>query len=190
MSLFESVDRAIAVVQGTGDKCALIGGLAVSARTEPRFTRDADLAVAVADDSAAEAVSREFIVAGYRIGSTLEQTDADRLSGTRLVDPDGVNVDLLFASSGIEPEVVERSERLEIAPGLWVPVAGVGHLIALKLLSVDDRRPTDRADLRALSAVAIPSDWVVAEAAVGLIVSRGFSRGRDLVAALLELHGC
>ena len=34
---------------------ALIGGLAVSARTEPRFTRDADLAVAVTSDAEAEA---------------------------------------------------------------------------------------------------------------------------------------
>ena len=33
---------------------ALVGGLAVSARTEPRFTRDADLAVAVDDETAAE----------------------------------------------------------------------------------------------------------------------------------------
>ena len=29
---------------------ALVGGLAVSARTEPRFTRDLDFAIAVADD--------------------------------------------------------------------------------------------------------------------------------------------
>ena len=30
---------------------ALVGGLAVSARTEPRFTHDADLAVALASDA-------------------------------------------------------------------------------------------------------------------------------------------
>ena len=35
---------------------ALIGGLAVSARTEPRFTRDADFAVALAGDAEAEAL--------------------------------------------------------------------------------------------------------------------------------------
>ncbi len=33
---------------------ALVGGLAVSARTEPRFTRDADLAVALTSDAEAE----------------------------------------------------------------------------------------------------------------------------------------
>jgi hypothetical protein len=33
----------------------LVGGLAVSVRTEPRFTRDVDLVVAISDDHAAEA---------------------------------------------------------------------------------------------------------------------------------------
>jgi hypothetical protein len=41
-----------------GVRCALVGGLAVSARTEPRFTRDADLAVAVASDAEAESLIR------------------------------------------------------------------------------------------------------------------------------------
>jgi predicted nucleotidyltransferase len=35
---------------------ALVGGLAISVQTEPRFTRDADLAVAVASDAEAEAL--------------------------------------------------------------------------------------------------------------------------------------
>jgi hypothetical protein len=33
-----------------------VGGLAVSSRCEPRFTRDLDLAVASPDDAAAEAL--------------------------------------------------------------------------------------------------------------------------------------
>lgn len=40
---------------------ALVGGLAVSARTEPRFTRDADLAVALASDAEAEALIHELL---------------------------------------------------------------------------------------------------------------------------------
>ncbi|MBL8899776.1 MAG: hypothetical protein JNM84_19250 [Planctomycetes bacterium] len=46
---------------------ALVGGLAVSVRCEPRFTRDLDLAVAVASDLEAEALVREWIRGGYRI---------------------------------------------------------------------------------------------------------------------------
>ena len=39
---------------------ALVGGLAVSARTEPRFTRGADLAVALASNAEAKALIRDL----------------------------------------------------------------------------------------------------------------------------------
>ncbi len=41
-------------LQELGVGAALIGGIAVSARAEPRFTRDVDLAVAVSGDAEAE----------------------------------------------------------------------------------------------------------------------------------------
>ena len=60
-------------------------------------------------------------------------------------------VDLLFASSGIEAEIVSGAEMIEILPEFLIRVARTGHLIALKLLSRDDvERPQDIADLRAL----------------------------------------
>lgn len=40
----------------TGAHFALIGGQAVAARTEPRFTEDVDLAVSVADDEQAQQI--------------------------------------------------------------------------------------------------------------------------------------
>lgn len=59
---------------------ALVGGLAVSARTEPRFTRDLDFAIAVvSDDEAAHYVFRLRQV-GYEIVTALEQTTRHRLS--------------------------------------------------------------------------------------------------------------
>jgi hypothetical protein len=54
---------------------ALIGGLAVSARTEPRFTRDADLAVAVASDAQAEALIHDL-----RARSVLRRLMTERTS--------------------------------------------------------------------------------------------------------------
>jgi predicted nucleotidyltransferase len=104
-------------------------------------------------------------------------------------NPDGLVTDLLFASSGIEPEVVSAAEMLEVIAGLVMPVATVGHLVALKLLARDDRnRPLDADDLRALAAVATETDWAVAETAVMEIESRGYARGRELVAALATLR--
>jgi len=93
-----------------------------------------------------------------------------------------VLIDLLFASSGIEEEVVSGAERLEILPDFTASVATVGHLLALKILARDDReRPQDLDDIRALLREATEADLDVARTAVRLITSRGFARDRALV---------
>ena len=172
---------------------ALVGGLAVSVRTEPRFTRDADLAVSVADDSQAEALVRELQVLGYGVAAIVEQEATRRLATVRLIPPGererGVVVDLLFASSGIEPEIVAGAQIVEVMPGLSVPVARTGHLIALKILARDDeRRPQDHVDLVALRARADEATWDLARGALTLVTERGFNRGRNLLAALDQLR--
>jgi hypothetical protein len=107
-----------------------VGGFAVSARVEPRFTRDVDVAVMVDGDESAERLVRSLIADGYTVFSSLEH-DSGRLATvrmTRALDGNDVVVDLLFASSGIEPEIAQAAEVLEIASGLRLPVATVGHL--------------------------------------------------------------
>lgn len=172
-----------------GARWALIGGLAVSVRAEPRFTRDVDVVVAVDNDADAEATVRSMMSNGYQMLASIEQEDTGRLATVRLVPPTpgvrSVVVDLLFASSGIEPELVAAAELREIDIGLVVPVARSGHLIALKLLARDDEhRPLDAADLLALRAVADETERRRAREATELITERGYNRGRDLPAAL------
>jgi predicted nucleotidyltransferase len=189
----EAVLRAAALdLTGLGARWALVGGLAVSARTEPRFTRDVDLVIAVAGDRDAESAIHALQQRGYRVQALVEQEAAGRLATARLVpkggDETAIVLDVLFASSGIEPEIADEADVLEILPGLRVPVAGVGHLLALKLLSRDDRtRPQDRVDLALLLRVANPSDLEAARRAVGLIHARGFQRDRDLARDLEQL---
>lgn len=175
---------------------ALVGGLAVSARTEPRFTRDVDLVIAVRGDQDAEQAVHALQRRGYRINALVEQEAAGRLATARLVprgeDEAGIVLDVLFASSGIEPEIAGSAELLEILAGLLIPVASVGHLLALKLLSRDDRtRPQDQVDLVQLLRVAESGDIETARHAVALIHSRGFQRDRDLSRDLERLiaHG-
>ncbi|MEO7555655.1 MAG: nucleotidyl transferase AbiEii/AbiGii toxin family protein [Acidimicrobiales bacterium] len=168
---------------------ALVGGFAVSIRCEPRFTRDIDLVVAVTGHAGAEAVIRALVQDGYEVLATVEQETAGRLAMARLaLGPGDDVIDLLFASSGIEAEIAAAAEQLEVLPTLVLPVATVGHLIALKLLATDERsRPHDALDLRALVDVAEDADIELARRAVGLIEDRGFQRGRDLTAALDHL---
>lgn len=98
---------------------ALVGGLAVSARTDRRFTKDLDFAVAVSNDAEAEDVVKRLRARGYEPVQVLEQDYVQRLSGVRLVrSGSDVVVDLLFASSGIENEVVVAADRLEVLPRL------------------------------------------------------------------------
>lgn len=191
-SLERSLQDAVAALRRADARFALVGGLAVAARAEPRLTRDADLAVAVSSDEEAESVVRSMVDDGFRVLAIVEHELAQRLAAVRLTRArSGLTTvtDLLFASSGIEPEIVRHADEMEIVPGLTLPVATVGHLIAVKLLARDDRRrPTDADDLSSLAANAQSTDWQEAEQAVRLIEARGFHRGRDLSAALRHLH--
>lgn len=173
---------------------ALIGGIAVSVRAEPRFTRDVDLAVSVVSDREAERLVGDLRGAGYEVLETVEQEKTGRFATARLLppggDPGGVIVDLLFASSGIEPEVVATAERLEVLPGLKVPVAGLPELITLKLLARDDAaRPQDAADLIALAPLATARDFKAVRRLAVLIEERNFHRGRDLSGEVERLEG-
>lgn len=192
MTALDSVLRAVAAdLDAAGAACALIGGLAVSVRTAPRFTRDADLAVAVKDDHEAERLVRHLRGHGYEVDAMLEQDATGRLASVRLGQTTaalGPVVDLLFASSGIEHEVVAAAEPLELLPGFVMAVARTGHLIALKILSRDDiTRPQDLVDLRALLRTATASELARAREAVALIASRRCHRGRDLIGGLDDL---
>lgn len=169
-----------------GARFALIGGLAVGARAEPRYTRDVDLAVSVATGEEAERLLFALTRRGYTLDTVIEQTRTSRLATARLrrpEDPD-VFIDLLFASSGIEPELVASAELIAYRRGTELPVARVGHLIALKVLSESEVRLQDRIDLRLLGRVATDEDWSIAHAAVRLIRARRFHRGRALVRRL------
>lgn len=166
---------------------ALIGGLAVSARAEPRTTRDIDVSISVSGDPAAERIVSSFLRRGYQVESQLEQGEAGRLATMRLRIPGeeggGVIADLLFASSGIEPEVVAAAETLEVMPGVFMPLARTGHLLALKVLALDlerpERRPQDLGDIRELLRVADEKEVQRARLALDLITRRGFARSTE-----------
>jgi predicted nucleotidyltransferase len=188
--LLAAVRRAADDLNRSGRRWALVGGFAVSARVEPRFTRDVDVAIMVDSDESAERLVRSLIANGYAVFSSVEH-DNGRLATarmTRAFDGNEVVIDLLFASSGIEPEIAEAAEILEIASGIRLPVATVGHLIATKILARDDQtRPQDLADLRALLAVATDREINLARESIELIEARGFNRHRDLRQALADL---
>jgi hypothetical protein len=125
-----ALKRIIAELEAANAPCALIGGLAVSARAEPRTTRDVDLAVSMPDDAGAEQLVFHLQGRGYAVGALLEQARTGRISTVRLKrDTErSVFIDLLFASSGIEPEIVRDAEDLALLDDVPVRVATRAHL--------------------------------------------------------------
>lgn len=185
------VSRALAVVcrtlQQQGRDIALVGGLAVSMRAEARFTRDVDVVIAVVDDADAESLIFAMCQEGYHPVATVEHEVHQRLATARLRSPDGIAVDLLFASCGIEPEIVERAERIRIPDVGPVAVARAEELLAMKLLSMSPKRLQDRLDAQNLIQFHPDLDLDAVRDNLRRITARGYHRGRDLMALLDEI---
>jgi len=170
---------------------ALVGGLAISAQTDPRFTEDIDINLFLPTDNEVERLIFTLQRKGWRAETILEQTyfDKDIIATVRFLTPKSPNihVDILFASSGIEKEIIEQAEIIEIFQGIEIPIARIGHLLALKILSESSERPRDTQDIKNLISFATEEDILLAKESCSLISKRGFHRQRDL-AQLLDVH--
>lgn len=165
------------------EKFAVVGGIAVSFHTIERFTKDIDLVVTVADDADAESLVHGLTQLGYEVAELIEHDTKDRLATARMVSlgRPPMRIDLIFAFSGIESEVVQTAEEGNILPGIHVPIATIPSLIAMKILAADwKRRPQDILDLQHLINNATHEEIETAHELLKLITARGFNRNKDL----------
>jgi hypothetical protein len=185
------LERALAAaaddIAAEGKRFALVGGLAVSVRAEVRFTRDVDLAVAVDNDTEAESLVYALKSRGYTTVASVEHKDQSRLATVRLRSPQGVKVDLLFASSGIEAETIARATIVALPSVGAVPIARAEELLSLKVLSMTDERLQDRIDARNLLRVNVDLDLDCVRDNLRLIAERGYARKQDLSSKLTTL---
>jgi len=185
-TLEEALAATVGALRKRGRRFALVGGLAISVRAEIRFTRDIDLAVEVRDDQDAEALVRDLRAEGFGVVATVEHDVKHRLATVRLVIR-GVKVELLCASSGIEPEIVAAATPIEVLGAGAIPVAIAEDLLATKVLSMTDRRLQDRIDARKLLQFRDDLRIDRVRSQLALIQSRGFHQNQDLDAKLSEL---
>jgi len=111
--------------------------------------------VAVPGDAEAEALIRRLRGEGYDVTALIEQDAAERLATVRLrpdADPGAPVVDLLFASSGIESEIVRDAESVEVLPGLPEEIARAGEAAEAIIARGYHRGRDLSADLDALRA--------------------------------------
>jgi hypothetical protein len=145
--------------------------------------------VSVQSDEEADGIVFGMRHRGYAPVDVIVHSDTGRVAMVRMALPreaaTGPDLDLLFATTGIEPEIVGAAKPVAVVPGAVMPTAARGHLIAAKLVSYDEqRRPQDRVDILALLKKATPADVTLARKAVKLITKRGYNRGRDLAVDL------
>jgi hypothetical protein len=176
-----------ATLRDLGRDFALVGGLAVSLRAEVRFTRDVDIAVVSATDDDAESLIYTLRGTGYQPVATVEHEQHHRLATARLVGPSEVVVDLLFASCGIEREVIERASDVELDDVGTIRVARAEELLAMKVLSMTRRRLQDRLDAENILLFNPDLDLEAVRENLALIASRGYQREQDLPAKLEAL---
>lgn len=174
--------RAIELLKTLGSRFAVVGGIAVSFRAEERTTKDLDLVIAVEDDAAAQKFVHEFSQHGYLIDDIFEHETANRMSTVRMISQGDhpMYVDLLFASSGIETEIVDSAEESHIFSKTNVHVASVSALIALKVLSARPGRMKDIVDLQSLFEVASHEEITASRHLLDLIIERGYNRNKNL----------
>lgn len=104
---------------------ALVGGMAVSARSVSRFTSDFDVAVAVTSEAEAEGIVASLLKRGYSLNVVLEDEATHHLATVRLNCPPPeaapLLLDLLFATSGIEAEIVKAATVETVLPASACP---------------------------------------------------------------------
>lgn len=158
--------------------------MAVGLRVEPVFTRDVDLALSVDGDAHAERVVADLGRLGYRVVQAFERTATGTLTLVRLMTPGSTagtpEVDLLFSLCGIESEIAAASESMDLRRAGLVPVARLGHLIAMKVLSAGSGRSRDREDLSRMIPLASDREVERAREAVRWMQERGYGGKRDL----------
>lgn len=167
---------------------ALVGGIAASARGEARFTRDIDVAVVVQDDDEAERVVFLLVEQGYLVTATVEQEVTGRMATARLRNANGIVCDLIFATTGIESEIVQGAEIIEVFSKVLVPTATAEALLAMKTLSATSQRPRDSGDIQAIILANPDFNESKVLHYLNAIDQRGCARGQQLQKKWVQLR--
>ena len=191
--LFSELRRVTSDFHESGVAWCLVGGLGASVYAEPRTTKDIDVVVSVSGDEQADRLKDFLLSRGYTNPQVLMHTSPTRRMGWRVFIPPSreasIPLDILVTACGVEKDIVASATTIEILPGLSLPVASLGHLIAMKVLSQNPfERLQDRVDLRALLQSATGQDRSTAERALRAISKLELACGRDLVAELSDLE--
>lgn len=142
LRVFDEVCRSF---DESGVRYALIGGFGMAMRGVQRATVDLDFILLSADLERADALLRKH--AYERV------FHSENVSHYRGRDSAFGRIDILHAFRGPTLSMLDRAERLEVSPGVTVPVARAEDIIGLKiqaLVNAPNRADQDWSDIKAL----------------------------------------
>ena len=139
---------------------AVIGGIAVIVRGEPRFTADVDVVAGIELDRALE-----LIEATERSPFRTLFPDADEVVRTSFILPlqhvdTEITVDLAIGLSGFERNMIARAESVDFEE-FAIPVATAEDLILMKLLAARPRDTDDASRIVARQADSLDWDYLL-----------------------------
>ncbi|MGD9873067.1 MAG: hypothetical protein AB7T27_02240 [Kiritimatiellia bacterium] len=144
-ALFQAVREVADFMDARGWKYCLIGGLAVQRWGEPRATLDADITL-LADFGDEEKYAAALLESFRpRIPNALQFALANRVVLIRAYN--GKDVDISLGALPFEERMIERSVKLEFAPGLFLPCCTAEDLFVMKAFA---SRPKDWMDAESI----------------------------------------
>ena len=145
MNFITTLEKLISAFDEVEVRCALIGGFAMAMRGVQRATVDLDFILMLDDLDKAHRILEKL---GYERGFKSENVSHYFSNDSSLG-----RIDLLHAFRGPTLSMLDRADRLELAPSLHVPVVRIEDIIGLKIqAAVNDRKRStlDWADIRLL----------------------------------------
>lgn len=153
-ALWPTLADAAQVLETHGIRFALIGGLAVSLRGQPRMTVDL---VILADVDQALRLAQELRSTPFEpLFPGVEEVVARSFILPLRHRATGIRVDMAIGMSGFERQAVSQATKVTIGD-VRVPVVAVEDLLVMKALA---GRPQDEQDIRGLVAAQRDAiDW-------------------------------
>ena len=150
----EALRTLALALSSIGMPYAIIGGVAISVVSVPRYTKDVD-AVLLHPDSNVENLVAGLLNFGLRtvVSDPLAFARKNRL--VVLQDSHGTTIDLSLGVLPFEIETIEKANVIEVATGLSVPIASPEALVVMKCIA---SRVKDLEDIRNLLSVNLDID--------------------------------
>ena len=142
--------------QGNGWEACVIGGLAVQAWGEPRFTMDVDVSLLTGLGR------EEEVIAAWleKFPSRIPQPESFALENRVLLlrGPEGIGIDVALGCLPFEERAIRNAVEVELEPGASVRVCQPEDLIVMKAFA---DRPQDWLDIRGIliRQKDRPLDW-------------------------------